>query len=501
MTIAPASLRPVLEVRHLSKEFPGSRALDDVQLRIFAGEVHCLVGENGAGKSTLLRILAGMIRPDCGEIRIHGEECSFASPREAITRGIAMIHQELMPFPDLAVAENIFMGEPAGRVPGSINRSKMHADAHGLLRTLGAEIAPASRMRDLSVSETQMIEITKAIARGASIIIMDEPTSSLSHHESEALFRLVGDLRQRGAAVIYVSHKMDEIFRLGDRVTVLRDGCYIGTDRLADVDVATLVSRMVGRPLGAPRTKRRVDDPEEILAVEGLGRSGKFSDIGFRLRRGEVLGFAGLMGAGRTEVVSALYGLAPADHGTIAIRGRAVRIAHPRDAIRHGIGFASEDRKQVGLILNESVKHNVTLNDLRRCCRRGLIRHSLEDEAVETAIARYKIKTPGADQAVGLLSGGNQQKVVLAKVLFARPEILILDEPTRGIDIGAKQEIYALIETLAREGCAIILVSSELPELLALSDRILVMRAGRITAELQGGLCSQEEILGHAMPN
>ena len=444
---------PVLEVRNLSKSFPGVRALDEVRLEVRVGEVHCLMGENGAGKSTLLRILAGMAQPDSGEILLRGEVCRFKSPREAIARGIAMIHQELMPFPELTVAENIFMGrEPAGRVPGSIDRRKMRADAQEILAHLGSAISPTRMMRELSVSETQMVEIAKAMARRASLFIMDEPTSSLSHHEAETLFQLIRELRQRGVAVIYVSHKMDEIFRLGDRVTVLRDGRYIATDRIADLDEAKLVTRMVGRPLGSKRRGTTALPGAEILEVKGLGKKGEFRGIDFRLRRGEVLGLGGLMGAGRTEVVSALYGLAPADEGTITIRGAAVRISRPAEAMRQGIGFVSEDRKQVGLVLTQSVKHNVTLANLRRCCRRGLIRHSLESAAAGENIRRYGIKATGPDQPVGQLSGGNQQKVVMAKVLFADPEILILDEPTRGIDIGAKQEIYALIEGLGAGG-------------------------------------------------
>jgi inositol transport system ATP-binding protein len=502
VTIQTTEDGALLEVRRLVKTFPGVRALDGVHLDVRGGEVHCLVGENGAGKSTLLRILAGLDQPDHGEIRFGGEACRFKSPRDAIARGIAMIHQELTPFPELTVAENIFMGrEPAGRLPGTIDWRRMRSDAGTLLESLGAAVSPSSRMRELSVSETQMVEIAKAVARGASLIVMDEPTSALSHHEAEALFRLIGDLRRGGAAVVYVSHKLDEIFRLGDRATVLRDGRYISTDRIADLDEATLVTRMVGRPVEAGRGGLPSPAGEVALEVRDLGRAGGFADISFQLRRGEVLGLAGLMGAGRTEVVGAIYGLNPADRGTISIRGRAVRIASPRDALREGIGFVSEDRKQVGLVLNQSVKHNLTLSHLGLCCRRGLIQGPMENAAADDAIRRYGIKVSGRDQLVGQLSGGNQQKVVMAKVRFGDPSILLLDEPTRGIDIGAKQEIYALIAGWAREGRAVLLVSSELPELLALSDRILVMRAGRIAAELRGGEISQEAILRHAMPN
>jgi ABC-type sugar transport system ATPase subunit len=312
---------------------------------------------------------------------------------------------------------------------------------------------------------------------------------------------MVKRLKGQGTAIIYVSHKLEEIFRLGDRVTVLRDGRSVGTDRVADLDESTLISRMVGRTLGARHRLEASRAGEEILAVEHLGHSGYFDDVSFRLRRGEILGFAGLMGAGRTEVMSALFGLTHADRGTIHVRGKRASIRSPRDAINLGIGFVSEDRKRIGLVLSASVAHNLTLGDLRRCCRAGFIDPGREEAAAESGIRRFGIKTASRDQAAGLLSGGNQQKVVMAKVLFAGPEILILDEPTRGIDIGAKQEIYRLIVSWAREGLAILLVSSELPEILALSDRVIVMRAGRMTAELPGAGLSQEMILTYAMPN
>ena len=460
------------------------------------------MGENGAGKSTLLRILAGLMPPDSGEVRLNGETCRFRSPDDAIRRGVAMIHQELMPFLEMSVDENIYAGrEPTKGVPGWIDRPRMEADSQAVLASLGVEIEPRRPMRTLSVPELQVVEIAKAVARNASLVIMDEPTSALSHRETEALFRMVERLKAQGTAIIYVSHKLDEIFRIGDRVTVLRDGRSVGTDRVSDLDEATLISRMVGRTLGARHRPEAPPAGTEVLAVEHLSRDGYFDDVSFRLRRGEILGFAGLMGAGRTEVMSALYGLAPADEGTIHVHGKKASIRSPREAIDLGIGFVSEDRKRIGLVLSASVAHNVTLGNLRRCCRAAFIDPTREEIAAENGIRRFGIKTASRDQAAGLLSGGNQQKVVMAKVLFADPEILILDEPTRGIDIGAKQEIYRLIESWAREGLAILLVSSELPEILALSDRVIVMAAGRVVAELPGAGLSQEMILKYEMPN
>jgi ABC-type sugar transport system ATPase subunit len=497
--VAPSPCR--LQVRHLSKSFPGVQALADVGLDVAAGEVHALLGENGAGKSTLMKILAGLLQPEAGEIRFQGRAVRLPAPHHARRLGIAMIHQELLPFPHLSVAENIFMGQqPASRFLGWIDRSRLQAEARRLLDRLGAPLSPARRMGELSVAEMQTVEIAKAMAHRAELLIMDEPTSALSAHETERLFEIIRGLRQRGASVIYISHKLDEVFRLADTVTVLRDGRHIATVPIRGLTPDQLVAWMVGRELPAGRANSGAPPGEVALAVRGLSKAGRFRDVSFQVRRGEVLGFAGLMGAGRTDVVNALYGLAPADTGEILVHGRPARIRSPRQAIRLGLGLVTEDRKEFGLVLPMSVKHNLTLTDLRRCCRAGVIRHATENRLADERLSAFAIRAAHRNQAVGLLSGGNQQKVVMAKTLLAEPQILLLVEPTRGIDIGAKAEVHALIAGLARAGKAVVLVSSELPELLALSDRLVVLREGVVTAELDARQAAPEQVLRLAMP-
>ena len=502
MTPGPTESPVVLEVRNLSKAFPGVQALDNVGLDVRSGEIHAVTGENGAGKSTLMRILAGLERPDSGEIRLRGRPCRLRSAHDAMAAGIAMIHQELMPFPNMSVAENILMGrDPNARVLRWVNRRRQLDDAARLLGLLGMALSPAAPMRSLSVSEMQMVEIARAVASHAQIIIMDEPTSAISSREADALFALMRDLQKRGVALIYISHKLEEIFRMAGRVTVLRDGRHICTEETARLDRPSLIARMVGREMDSPWVKSPVPLGGEAMAVRGLTRAGKFRDISFTARRGEILGLAGLMGAGRTDVLNAIYGLAPADSGEISVFGRKVRVDRPKDAIRCGIGLVSEDRKGFGLVPGMSVKANLTLSNLRRCCRAGFIRPQLESRLADERIRAFGIRPANRNQVANLLSGGNQQKVVIAKALFTDPKILLLDEPTRGIDIAAKMEVYAIISRLAAEGRTIVLASSELPEILALSDRILVMREGVLAAELDPGKSSQEEILRCAMPN
>jgi len=502
MTPGPTESPAVLEVRHLSKAFPGVQALDNVGLDVRSGEIHAVTGENGAGKSTLMRILAGLETPDSGEIRLKDRPCRLCSAHDAMAAGIAMIHQELMPFPNMSVAENIFMGrDPGARALGWVNRRKQLDDAAGLLGLLGMELSPAAPMRSLSVSEMQMVEIARAVASRAEIIIMDEPTSAISSREADALFALMRDLQKRGVAIIYISHKLEEIFRMAGRVTVLRDGRHICTEETARLDRPALIARMVGREMDSLWVKPPLSLGGEAMAVRGLTKAGRFRDVSFTARRGEILGLAGLMGAGRTDVLNAIYGLAPADSGEISIFGRKVRVNRPRDAIRRGIGLVSEDRKGFGLVPGMSVKENLTLSNLQRCCRAGFIQPQLEGRLADERIRAFGIRPADRNQVVNLLSGGNQQKVVIAKALFTDPQILLLDEPTRGIDIAAKMEVYAIISRLAAEGRTIILASSELPELLALSDRILVMREGALAAELDPMKSSQEEILRCAMPN
>ena len=492
---------PLLQVRDLSKSFPGVRALDRVCVEVHRGTVHALVGENGAGKSTLMNILAGLLTPDAGTIRFQNRLVRFRSPHEARQAGIAMIHQELLPFPELSVAENILMGrEPASRFLGWLDHRAMRQQAAQLLGQLGLTLAPERRMKELSVAEMQMVEIAKALAHKARVIIMDEPTSALSAREVAALFSIIRDLKSRGTAIIYISHKLEEIFALADAVTVLRDGRHVGTHRIGDLDEHKLVALMVGRELPVRSQEESPPAGDAVLEVRSLTKAGQFCDISFAVRHGEIVGLAGLMGAGRTELAEAIYGLSRCDSGTIRLRGQVARIQTPGAALRQGIAMVGEDRKTSGLVLGMSVKHNLTLSSLRRCCQGGFIRRRAEAALADEPIRSFGIKTPHRDQSVALLSGGNQQKVVLAKALLTAPDVLILDEPTRGIDIGAKAEVHAIISDLARQGKAILLISSELPELLALSHRLLVLRAGQVAAELDPRRTTQEEILRHAMP-
>jgi ABC-type sugar transport system ATPase subunit len=476
----------LLKVEGVSKLFGGIQALDRVRLAVRRSEIHAVTGENGAGKSTLMRIIAGLESADCGEVCFSG-------------RGIAMIHQELMTFPNLSVAENICMGqEPGRRVPGWLDRNAIARRTSELLARLGVAVDPARRMRDLSFAEQQSVEIARALAREADLIIMDEPTSSLSAHESELLFGLILDLRQRGVSTIYVSHRLPEIFRLADTITVMRDGCHVATEAAAGLNEDCLVTLMVGRPVETVAARSGSPPGEVLLEVRELTRPGRFRNISFTVRRGEILGFAGLIGAGRSDVAAAVFGLAPAAAGEILVRGRPVRIHGPDDALAAGIAMVTEDRKKYGFVPNLSVRENLLLSSLRNT---PIVRAASEERVAVNEIRRFAIRAAGCEQPLRSLSGGNQQKVVIARALLADPEILILDEPTRGIDVGAKEEIYSMIQELARAGKAILLVSSEMKEILALSDRILVMREGRIVGEVRPAETSPEEILRYAMPN
>lgn len=489
----------LLRAENISKSFPGVKALDNVQLHIERGKVHAVMGENGAGKSTLMKILIGMYAPDSGQIIYKGQPVHFSSVHDALKAGFAMIHQELLPFPELSVAENIFMGnEPRGLFPGWINSKKRNGNAQLLLDTLGLKIDVTRRMKTLGIAEMQMVEIAKALSNKAELIIMDEPTSALSDRETAVLFDKIRDLKKQGIAVIYISHKIDEILQIADTISVMRDGKYIATHPAGTISNEKLISLIVGRPLNTIFEKRNVLPGKVALSVNGLyGR--KFKNISFEVHEGEILGIAGLMGAGRTEIVNALFGLEKIYAGTIAIKGKTVAIRSPKDAIQHGIGLITEDRKHTGLVLSLSVKHNITLAALKSCCRGPLIDHRKETAVAERQIRKFAVKTPSANQAVNFLSGSNQQKIVLAKVLLNDPDIIIMDEPTRGIDIGAKTEIYRLMNELATRGKAIIMISSELPEVLGMSDRILVVHNGMIKAELNGTAATQEEIMRHAM--
>ena len=464
------------------------------------GEVHALMGENGAGKSTLMKIVAGLYRPDGGHLVWRERYTEFTSPHDALVAGIAMIHQELMPIPDLTVAENITLGTEPCSSFGLIDRPAQLARAKELLGELESDINPTRMMRTLTVAQTQVVEIAKALGRQADVILMDEPTAALSDHEVAALFRAITRLKARGVAIVYTTHKMDEVFRLADRISVLRDGRLVGTAPAAELNPAKLITMMVGRELADVFPVRHSPSDEILLEVSRLTREPAFRDISFQVRRGEVVALAGLMGAGRTEVVSAIYGLQPASEGQIYLKGKSISIRNPEDALAAGIGMVTEDRKGLGLIPALGVGHNITLSALRDYSRGPLVDHSAESAASETQMTEFAVKANSSSQPISQLSGGNQQKALLARCLLGGPDLIILDEPTRGIDIGAKAEIYALIQKLARAGKGILLVSSELPEVLSLAHRIVVLRRGSVSATLDAASTDQETVLRHAMP-
>lgn len=491
----------VLKMEGVSKSFSGVPALKSVRLEVARGEVHALMGENGAGKSTLMKILSGIVQRDAGGIWLEGQAVEIKSPKAALDLGISMIHQELNPVRAMTVSENIFLGkEPCYGPTNIVNRRKQRELTLELFRGMDLPVSPDARMHELSVAEMQMVEIVKAVSYNARIIIMDEPTSAITGREVAKLFEIIQGLKSRGIAIIYISHKMDEIFRISDTITVLRDGQYIDTRPARELDHDTLVKLMVGREISELFPKVHAEKGAVSLEVAGLARRGKFEGISFQARRGEVLGFAGLMGAGRSEVMEAVFGLQPADAGTIKVNGEAVYMRSPSCAIQRGIALITEDRQVQGLNLKASVKSNITLVKLQDYCRFGqLLQPQLENRAADAEVEKLRIKIRDRDQLAGTLSGGNQQKVVLAKWLLNNPEIIILDEPTRGIDIGAKAEIYKIISQLAEQGKTIIMVSSELPEILGLCDRVIVLYHGCISGEFARDQFSQEDIMRAAM--
>jgi ribose transport system ATP-binding protein len=488
--------RLALEMRGISKRYPGVVALDDVRLEVAPGEVHALVGENGAGKSTLMKILAGAEKRDAGEILLDGEPVTIDSPEEAMARGIGIIYQEFNLVPHLTVAENIFLGrEPASRIPGFIDFRRMFSEAQSVLASLNMPVNPRALVGELSVAQQQMVEIAKATSRQSRVLAMDEPSATLTEHELRNLFELIASLRSRGESIIYISHRLEEIFSIADRVTVLRDGHHIGTRRIAETSRDELIRMMVGRELKESIPKRPAAPGRPMLEVRNLTRAGAFRDVSFTARAGEIVGLGGLVGAGRTEVVRAIFGADPVDAGEIVLDGRPIQVRSPRDAIRLGIGLAPEDRKGLGLILSMAVRENISLAHLDALTTAGFIDRRREERVAEQYVGSLSIRTPSPEQQVRNLSGGNQQKVVLAKWLFTQSKVLIFDEPTRGVDVGAKTEIYELMNTLAERGVAIIMVSSELPELLGMSDRILVMHEGRLAGELSRAEATQERVM------
>jgi ribose transport system ATP-binding protein len=486
----------VLEMRNITKRFPGVLAVHNAQLALKPGEVHCLVGENGAGKSTLMKILAGAQPPDSGEIVLGGEVVRIHNPHHAQQLGISMIYQEFNLSPYLSIAENIFLGrEPRiGKTP-FINWKRMYSDARELLKRIRVNLDVRKPVNECSVAQQQMVEIAKALSFNARIIVMDEPSATLTDHELEALFALIRDLKTHGIGMIYISHRLEEIFGLGDRVTVMRDGEYVGTYPVAEVTRDRLIQMMVGRELTHEFPKEFFSRGRERLGVKNLTRKDAFEGITFSVHEGEIVGLTGLVGAGRTEVARAIFGADPIDSGSIVLDGKPVLVRSPQDAIRQGIGLLTEDRKSQGLIQGMAVRENTTLSNLRELVRWIFIDGSRERKVTQKFIDELQIKTPSQEQTVQNLSGGNQQKVVLAKWLFTKSNILIFDEPTRGIDVGAKVEIYKLMNDLVRRGVAILMISSELPEVLGMCDRILVMHEGRLSGELARGDATQEKIM------
>jgi inositol transport system ATP-binding protein len=492
-----------LRMEDISKSFSGVAALNRVSLKVARGEVHALMGENGAGKSTLMKILSGIHQKDRGNIYLNGRLVDIRSPREALDLGISMIHQELNPVRAMTVSENIFLGrEPCHRFTNVVNRRKQRELTLALFREMDVAISPDKKMADLSVAEMQLVEIVKAVSYNSVIIIMDEPTSAITGREAAKLFDIIQSLKTRDIAVIYISHKMEEIFRIADTITVLRDGQYIGTRPAKEMDHDTLVKLMVGREISQLFPEVHSEKGCVSLEVEGLAKRGKFRDISFQARQGEVLGFAGLMGAGRTDIMETVFGMQRADAGRVRINGQEARIRSPADAIRLRMALITEDRQLKGLNLKASVKANITLANLKRFTRFGqMLRPNLENQAVDAELEKLRVKTRHRNQLINTLSGGNQQKVVLAKWLLNDPEIIILDEPTRGIDIGAKAEIYKIIAQLAEQGKTIVMISSELEEILGLCDRVVVLYHGKITAEFERGAFNQENIIKAAMGN
>jgi rhamnose transport system ATP-binding protein len=496
--VAPDEERPVLEMEHVSKQFGATLALDDVSLELRRGEIHALLGENGAGKSTLIKIMTGVQRQDGGEIRIDGTPVRVTSAQDAQRLGVAAIYQEPMIFPDLSVAENIFIGHrDRGKI---VDRRRMEREAREVLARLDVRLDVGEPARGLTLAEQQTVEIAKAISLDVRVLIMDEPTASLSAHEVQRLFRIVHTLRQQGVAILFISHRMEEVFEIADRVTILRDGRWISTTPRVELTPAAAINRMVGREVRELFRRERREPGAVRLSVRGLRREGAFQDVSFDLRAGEVLGFAGLVGARRTDVGLALFGIAPADGGEIELDGTSVTVSSPHDAMALGIAYSTEDRRQLGLVMPLSIAANVSLPSLPRFLTpAGMVRRAEEQATAEAFRQRLSIRAPSVDTPASSLSGGNQQKVVISKWLETNPKVMILDEPTRGIDVGAKVEVHQLIDDLAARGMAIILISSDLPEVLAMSDRILVMREGRQMAIFDHHEASQERVLSAAM--
>lgn len=488
----------ILEMEGIRKTFPGVIALDDVSLRVRRGTVHSLMGENGAGKSTLMKVLIGMYQRDAGTVKLDGEAVNFASTRDGLDNGISMIHQELSPVPEMTVAENIWLGREQRNRFGLVDPKLMIQATRELLEKWDINIPATAKMKKLTVARQQMIEIAKAISYDARIIIMDEPTSAIPEREVEHLHRMIDKLRDSGVAIIYITHKMDEVFKISDDITVFRDGKHVATRPASDLDRDQLITMMVGRELTNLFPKLDSEIGDVVMEVRNLNRGNLVRDVSFTLRRGEILGIAGLMGAGRTEVLETIFGIEPAESGEIIVDGVPVKIRQPRDAIRANIGLLTEDRKLNGIMGVLSVRDNMAVAALPSFSPNGIMQTRKVQKACQEQRERLAVKTPSLSQRIQNLSGGNQQKALISRWLLTEPEILMIDEPTRGIDVGAKSEIHRLMSLLAQQGKAVIMVSSELPEVLGMSDRILVMHEGRLSGELSREEANQEAIMNLA---
>ncbi len=489
----------ILEAKGIDKSFSGVTVLKGAELNIEPGELHALMGENGAGKSTLMKIIMGIYTKDAGKVILDGQETNFKSAREALDAGISMIHQELSPIPEMTVAENVFLGREQRKIKGLpfVDKKELNKKTQELLEEydLSEFIKPNMKMKDLNIAQIQMMEIIKAVSYNSKVIIMDEPTSSLSEKETETLFRIIDNLKQKKVGIIYISHRMEEVFELADRVSVLRDGQFIGCVKVAEASREQLINMMVGRELEGGYPHNTAKKGDVVLELKNFTRKGVFKNVNLQVHAGEILGMAGLVGAGRSEVMRALVGYDKLDSGEIILEGQKIEIKHPKDAIKHHIIMASEDRKQLGLVLCRSIKENVSLQNFDKMSTGSFINKLKESQLAKQYTEEMATKMNGIGDLVSSLSGGNQQKVVLAKCLLSDPKVLIMDEPTRGIDVGAKATIYNIMINLAKQGIAIIMISSEMPELIGMSDRVIVMAEGEVKGELVGEEAKSQQVI------
>ncbi len=495
---APATPSAVVSMDLITKTFPGVKALDQVKLDLYPGQVTALVGENGAGKSTTVKILTGIYRTDGGTIRIDGDPVTFGTPNDAAKAGITAIHQETVLFDELSVAENIYIGHAPRNRFGLIDTAEMHRNVSKLLADIGAPFSSHTQLRDLGIANKHLVAIARALSVDARVVIMDEPTAALSHKEIEELYELVETLKAQGKAILFISHKFDEIFRIADRYTVFRDGGFVGDGLIADITEGDLISMMVGRSVDQIFPDRAHDVGEEVLKVVGYAHPTEFADINFDLKRGEILGFYGLVGAGRSEFMQALFGITKPSKGVCRVNGKIKVMRSPADAVENGIVYVPEDRGKQGAVIGLPIFQNITLPSLGRTSRSGFLRLAEEFKLAREYAERLDLRAASLDQDIGNLSGGNQQKVVIAKWLATHPQVIILDEPTKGIDIGSKAAVHNFMAELAAQGLSVIMVSSEIPEIIGMSDRVIVMRDGLIAAELSGDDVTPELLVRHA---